>query len=151
MPALSRENYLLPEHLSREDRILHYVNYLDTRCVIFSHEALYKIMTSFKAKNISGIEAEWFKLLGEPNDKLAVIDNILAELKTTNGIDVEAYEKLLQSDNYKPHCFGFVDLENKVTLEPRQKRKNPNPSPKRLKKLKKKIKKVVNPFEEVMV
>jgi hypothetical protein len=149
MPALSRENYILPEHLSREDRVLHYVNYLDTRCFALSHQAVSEILNTFKTKEIAGIEAEWFKLLGEPNNKLAVIDMILAEFKTTNGIDTEAYARLLQSENYKPHTFGGIDLENNLIRTPDEKlkrRHNPNPSPKRLKKLKKKVKKPTNPF-----
>jgi len=148
MPALSLNNYLFPEHISRNNSKLHFVNYLDTRCVIFSHQALSEILTTFKTKEISGIEAEWFKLLGSPTNKLAVIDIVEAELKDNNGINIETYEKLLKSDTYKPYCFGFIDLENNISMESRKKRLNPNPS---IERLKKKTKKVINPFNEVSV
>lgn len=147
MPALSLDNYLLPEHISRNNNMIHYINYLDTRCFVLSHKALSEILTTFKSKEIAGIEAEWFQLLGEPNNKLAVIDFVEVSLQNNNGLDIEKYEKLLQSDKYKPHCFGHIDLENKLILEPRQVRKNPNPSPSRLSKLKKKTKKTINPFD----
>lgn len=102
MPAITYDKCLTTQYKSQSDLILHYIDYLDNRCFLFSHFALSEVLETFKSESP---ESKWFEILGKPENKIAVIDTI------------EVNPNEIQLPVTQPHKFGFITLNKEVFEE----------------------------------
>jgi hypothetical protein len=117
--------YGLAVTLHHKKCLLRYTNYVEIMCPCFSRKALEKCMKTFKENNTGwGIDHVWNKILNNPTDEIAIIDDIIAiHTRPVGGGDM--YEKqadgkmeLAQNENYeifKKYKMGessYEDLKN---------------------------------------
>lgn len=95
--------YGLKITLCHHDSFLRYTNYVEIMCPCFSQNALQKCKDTFlENKSGWGIDAVWHLLLGQPTDKLAIIDEISAmHTRPIGGGDM--YKNQLGVDSGSKH------------------------------------------------
>ena len=77
-PALTSDSYFSHNiTLERSENILRFTKFVEVMVPIFSREALQLCWSTFiKSKSGWGLDSTWPKLLGYPNDKMAIIDKL---------------------------------------------------------------------------
>ncbi len=100
-PSMLPYNFSHPETVHQDNSYLRYTNYCEVMMPCFSKYALNICLESFMENQSSwGMDILWNELLGKPEDKIAIIDEITAyhtkEIDLENG---EFYKKI----NSNPH------------------------------------------------
>lgn len=102
-PALTKDSYYSHKITRRKSKyFLRYTKFVEVMVPIFSREALQLCWDSFqKSKSGWGLDSIWPKLLGFPDDKMAIIDEIRVKHTRPVGggtlyqdIQCSAYEEL---------------------------------------------------------
>ncbi len=100
--------YGLKVTLCHHDSFLRYTNYVEIMCPCFSQRALRICKNTFlENKSGWGIDAVWHLLLGQPTDKLAIIDEVVAVHTRAMG----------SGDMYKDQLMGQMDAASEEAAE----------------------------------
>lgn len=100
-PALTKDSYFShPITLRRETTKLRYTNFVEVMAPIFSIEALKMCYLTFP-KSVSGwgLDFTWPKILDNPTDKIAILDE--TPIKHTRPIGVSGWYKSLNISPYQ--------------------------------------------------
>ena len=100
--------YGLKITLHQHESILRYTNYVEIMCPCFSGPALKKCLSTFRENKTGwGIDHVWNKLLGNPTNKIAIIDDIVAvHTRPVGGGDMYKNQtndqiEIAQKENYE--------------------------------------------------
>lgn len=133
-PGLTSDSYW--SHfitLGNKKFILRYTNFVEVMAPIFSNEALKLCWETFrKCKSGWGLDSVWPKILGYPDDKIAILDKIL--MKHTRPIgDGELYKDIdcnpkkersnIEAEYGVTNAYDFI-VYNKVVKKPKKNRSN---------------------------
>ena len=107
-PALSHAGHIAHPITGRDPRyLLRYVSFVEGMTPIFSREALRLCAPTFKgAVSGFGLDNIWPKLLGEPRDRIAIIDQVaVVHTRAPQGGGTGSIEDAIQEGNALQHAY----------------------------------------------
>jgi hypothetical protein len=99
-PALSAQSYIAHPITARDPRyVLRYTSFVEVMVPIFSREALKLCVASFK-DSVSGfgLDNAWPKLLGEPLDRIAIIDKVPVAHMRAPGVNYRVEDAIAEGN-----------------------------------------------------
>ena len=115
--------YGLDVTLHHKNSFMRYTNYVEIMCPCFQYQALMKCLPTFKENKSSwGIDHIWNLKLGNPTDKIAIIDDVIAIhtrpvgggdiYKNNSDISVAKEENFSIYQKYNMDESSYNDLKN---------------------------------------